>query len=321
MGSNNETWLTAFTRPTTPMIATVAVALVVGLAFFATGRRDTPVEVAQATNSATSTPPSTQPEQAAAPPVAVAEAGAEQPAAATAETTAAAEATKPAFDETQTAAIEAIVRTYLLEKNPELLIEISQELERRQMEKQGAEQRGLILSKADALYRTPTDYVFGNRDGDVSVIEFFDYNCSWCRRAVEQVQALAEGDPNVRIVMKEFPIFGEHSTFAAKAAMASMEQGKYWPFHVALMSQERVTTDNVLKIAESVGIDVERLKKEMENPKYDAAIAETQSLAETLGIQGTPAFIVDTTVNMGFVPAAGLKAMVSSVREAGCQAC
>ncbi|MEL6227584.1 MAG: DsbA family protein [Pseudomonadota bacterium] len=199
------------------------------------------------------------------------------------------------------AAIESIVRAYLLQ-NPEILVEMSEELERRRTKLEAVQHENVIIENKATLFRSDLDYVFGNPDGDVSVIEFFDYNCAWCKRALDQVQQLVDQDKKVRVVMKEMPIFGEHSTYAAKAAMASKKQGKYWEFHVALMKQQRVSKDNVLTIAADVGIDVERLKKDMQDPAYDAAIADTMRIAEALKIQGTPGFIVDTKVNVGFVP-------------------
>lgn len=231
-----------------------------------------------------------------------------------------ASATSNRFDNAQREEIEKIVRAYLI-ANPEVMVEVSRELERKQQEAQAKQHREVIVSNADKLYRSDLDYVFGNPKGDVGVVEFFDYNCGWCKRALDQVVELAEKDSNVRVVMKEMPIFGEDSTYAAKAAMASKRQGKYWDFHVALMKERRVTEGNTLTIAERVGLDVEQLKKDMEDPKIDAAIRETAQIAEALQIQGTPGFIVDTKVNVGFVPVDGLQTLVADVRKNGCETC
>ena len=121
--------------------------------------------------------------------------------------------------------------------------------------------------------------------------------------------------------MKEFPIFGEHSEFAARAALASKVQGKYWEFHVALMKESRVTKNNVMSIAQSVGLDIEALKAEMSKPKYTEAIRQTQRIATSLGIEGTPGFIIDGQINPGYLPEAQLRAMVADVRQKGCQFC
>ncbi|MEQ1613384.1 MAG: DsbA family protein, partial [Hyphomicrobiaceae bacterium] len=137
----------------------------------------------------------------------------------------------------------------------------------------------------------------------------------------DEVNKLTKADPQVRVVMKELPIFGENSTIAAKAAMASLRQGKYWDFHIALMKEKQVTKDNVFKIAEKVGINVEKLKADMADPVIEAALKENASLAQELGIEGTPGFVIDSRVNVGFVPADGIKEILSDVRKQGCQAC
>lgn len=224
------------------------------------------------------------------------------------------------FSAEQKKAIEGIVRDYLL-NNPEILLEVSKELEKRQSAMQAAEQRRFILENRKTIFSSPHDFVFGNPNGDITVVEFFDYNCPWCKRALDEVIKLTKADPNVKIIFKEFPIFGENSLFAAKAAMASIKQGKYIEFHTALMRERQVTKDNVFKIAEKVGLDVAKLKADMENPAFDAAIKTTSDVAQALGIEGTPGFIVDAKVNVGFVPMDGLVQLVGEARKAGCQVC
>ena len=225
-----------------------------------------------------------------------------------------------AFNPDQTKAIEQIVKDYLL-KNPEILIEVGKELEKRQTAMQAVEHQRVIVEKKASIFAAPTDFVMGNPKGDITVVEFFDYNCGWCKRAVDELTKLTTADPKVRVVMKEFPIFGENSAFAAKAAMASNKQGKYWDFHVALMKERQVTKDNVFKIAEKVGLDVAKLKTDMADPAYDAAIKSTSEIAQALGIEGTPGFIVDSKVNVGYLPADGLQQLVTEARKNGCQVC
>lgn len=224
------------------------------------------------------------------------------------------------FSAEQKKAIEGIVRDYLL-NNPEILLEVSRELEKRQTAMQAAEQKRFILENRKAIFSSPHDFVFGNPNGDITVVEFFDYNCPWCKRALDELIKLTKTDPNVKIILKEFPIFGENSLFTAKAAMASMKQGKYLEFHMALMKERQVTKDNVFKIAEKVGLDVAKLKADMENPDFDAALKTTSEIAQALGIEGTPGFIVDAKVNVGFVPMEGLVQLVGEARKAGCQVC
>jgi protein-disulfide isomerase len=225
-----------------------------------------------------------------------------------------------AFNPDQTKAIEKIVKEYLL-NNPEILIEVGKELEKRQSAMQAVEHKRLIVEQKAAIFAAPTDFVMGNPKGDVTVVEFFDYNCGWCKRAVDEISKLTAADPKVRVVFKEFPIFGENSAIAAKAAMASKKQGKYWDFHVALMKERQVTKDNVFKIAEKIGLDVNKLKADMADPAYDAAIKSTTEIAQGLGIEGTPGFIVDAKVNVGYLPADGLQQLIAEARKTGCQVC
>ena len=225
-----------------------------------------------------------------------------------------------AFSPAQREAIGQIVREYLL-KNPEVLVEVSAELDKRRKAEEADKQAQVLLSEKKSIFRSPHDFVLGNPDGDITVVEYFDYNCGWCKRALTEVTKLTDQDKNVRVVMKEFPIFGEHSTFAAKAALASIKQNKYWEFHTALMRAKQVTTDNTMQIAKSVGIDVAALEKEMQDPIYDRAIAENSRIAQALGMQGTPGFIVDSRVNFGYVPASGLKDMLADIRKEGCKVC
>lgn len=242
------------------------------------------------------------------------------PAVSTGSTPAASTSDAGPFSPEQKQAIERIVKDYLLQ-NPDILIEVGKELERRQATMQVAEQKRLIVENKGQIFTAPTDFVLGNPNGDITVVEFFDYNCGWCKRAVDEVSKLAAGDSNVKIVFKEFPIFGENSTVAAKAAMASLKQGKYWDFHRALMKERQVTKDNVFQIAEKVGLDVPKLRADMNNPEYDAAIKSTSEIAQALGIEGTPGFIVDAKVNVGYLPLDGLQQLIGEARKAGCQVC
>jgi protein-disulfide isomerase len=224
------------------------------------------------------------------------------------------------FTPQQKQTIEKIVRDYLIQ-NPELMMEVSKELEKRQTLLQAAEHKRIISEKKASIFAAKSDFVIGNPSADITVVEFFDYNCGWCKRAVDEVTKLVKADPNVRVVFKELPIFGENSTFAAKAAMASIHQGKYWDFHLALMKERQVTKENVLRIAENVGLNVAKLKEDMANPAYDLALKETSQIAQSLGIEGTPGFIIDAKVSVGFVPADGLQEMIAEIRRAGCQVC
>jgi protein-disulfide isomerase len=224
------------------------------------------------------------------------------------------------FSPAQRAEIEGIIKTYLTQ-NPDVLIEVTKELEKRQAAMQADEHKKVIVEKKATIFNAPTDFVYGNPKGNITVVEFFDYNCGWCKKAVDELGKLTAADPNVRVVFKELPIFGENSTAAAKAAMASVRQGKYWDFHVALMKEKQVTKENVFAIAAKVGLNVEKLKADMADPAFEAALKENNAIAQALGIEGTPGFIVDTKVNVGFIPAEGIKGLIAEVRKAGCQVC
>ncbi len=240
---------------------------------------------------------------------------------ATASVVSAATPTGPtSFTPAQRAEIEGMIKNYLL-NNPEVLVEVSKELEKRQASLQAESHRKVIVDNKTAIFQSPTDFSVGNPKGPISVVEFFDYNCGWCKKAVDEVNKLTKADPNVRVVLKELPIFGENSALAAKAAMASIKQGKYWDFHVALMREKQVTKDNLFQIAAKVGLNVDKLKTDMADPAYDAALKANMTLAQELGIEGTPGFIIDSRVNVGFVPAEGIREILADIRKTGCQAC
>lgn len=224
------------------------------------------------------------------------------------------------FSDAQRAEIESIIKTYLL-NHPEVMVEVSKELEKRQASMQAENTKKVITERKASIFQAASDFVGGNAKGEISVVEFFDYNCGWCKKAIDEVQKLTKADPNVRIVMKEFPIFGENSTLAAKAAMASIKQGKYWDYHVAMMREKQVTKDNIFKIAEKVGLNVDKLKTDMNDPAIDAALKETSGLAQELGIEGTPGFLIDSRLNVGFIPAEGIREILADVRKTGCQVC
>jgi protein-disulfide isomerase len=226
------------------------------------------------------------------------------------------------FSEAQKKEIGEIVRAYLLE-NPELLIEVSKELEKRQQQAESRKREDALKANAKAVFQSPHDYVAGNPDGDVTIVELFDYNCGWCKKGFPEVVSLIEKDKNLRVVLKEFPIFGGDSDYAAMAAIASKKQGKYWEFHSALLSHEgKVTKEIVDEIAKEKGIDVEQMKADMNTPEVAQVIADNHRLAEQLQINGTPAFIIDGNVVPGYLPADGLIAAIEDVRSSGgCKLC
>ena len=212
-------------------------------------------------------------------------------------------------EEVKRLALEAIL------ENPEIVMEAVAILQAREDEARRATATEAVVAEAEAMLANAP--VLGDPGADVALIEFFDYNCPYCRRAKPVISEVMEGDPGVRIVGREWPILGEGSVFAARAALASQEQGLYEPFHWAMMGMTgRAERDSVLRIAEEVGLDVERLLVDMEAPSIDAHIAESRRIADLLGITGTPSFVVGETLLPGLVDADTLARAVEAAREA-----
>ncbi len=226
------------------------------------------------------------------------------------------------FDDAQRKEIGEVVRQYLLD-NPELLVEVSKELEKRQQAAEEQKRAGALASNAAELFKSDDDLVAGNPKGDITMVEFFDYNCGWCKKGLPEVLSLVEADPNLRLVMKEFPIFGGDSDYAAMAALASKAQGKYWEFHVAMLGHDgKLTAAMVDDIATAQGLDLVKLKTDMKSPEIAAILARTHKLATDLAISGTPAFVIDSKLVPGYLSKDGLMAAIAEIRGAGgCKLC
>ncbi len=213
------------------------------------------------------------------------------------------------------AEVEKIVREYLL-ANPEILNEMLTELKAR--EEAGATERAkaAIASNRDALLNDGYSYVAGNPNADVTVVEFFDYRCGYCKKVRDDVVEFIASDSNVRVVFKEFPILGAASVEAARAAIASKKQGddKYWAFHNAMLGADGLDSDAIYDIAAGQGIDVARLKTDMKAAEVDDIIDRNRKLAEQIGVDGTPAFIVGDQLYPGALHANELKAVVAEHR-------
>jgi protein-disulfide isomerase len=210
---------------------------------------------------------------------------------------------------------EQRVREYLL-KNPEVIMEALQILRERELAAEAENITRTIAERSDEILNDPAAPVGGNPTGDVSLVEFFDYNCSYCRRVAPTVVELEEGDPGLRLVYKEFPILGPGSQFAARAALASRRQGKYIPFHNALMqATEQVSEETVMKVARSVGLDPEQLTADMQDPAIQEVIARNLRLADALGITGTPSFIIGQEVVPGAVDLGTLQRLIAHARR------
>jgi len=210
--------------------------------------------------------------------------------------------------------VRELVRETIL-ANPEILLEAIAVLENRAAEAEQLSRADIIDQQRLTLERDPNAPVVANPDGDVTLVEFFDYNCPYCRRVMPTVGALTEADTGIRLVYREWPILGEGSIFAARAALAARAQGLYEEFHIAMMSMTgRAEEGSVLRIAREVGLDVDQLLIDMEAPEVDEHIETSMRLADMLGITGTPTFIVGTNLIPGAVDQATLQALVDEAR-------
>lgn len=205
------------------------------------------------------------------------------------------------------AAIERYIRAH-----PEVIEQSLQAMEAKREAEQKERQRVALKTKQDELLNDPMSPVSGNPKGEITVVEFYDYRCGFCKRAAPAVTELQKVDSRVRVVYKDFPILGEPSELAAKAALASQTQGKHQAFHEALLaSHVDMTKEAILKIATKVGLDAKRLETDMANPKWQAVIAKNRALARELGISGTPGFIVGNELVPGALDLNGLKSLIA----------
>ncbi|HXV23007.1 MAG TPA: DsbA family protein [Alphaproteobacteria bacterium] len=214
-------------------------------------------------------------------------------------------------------AFEQRVRNYLLE-HPEVLVEALQRYQQQQQIDAAGQDRAAIAAHRDALLSDEAAPVGGNPEGDVTLVEFFDYNCPYCRRVAPAVLEAEQKDPQLRVVYKEFPILGPNSDYAARAALAAHRQSqeKYIELHKALMASSGVVDEaRVLETARSVGLDLGRLKADMEDPVIAEAIAGNLALAEALRITGTPGFVIGDIVFRGATDTASILGLIKRARS------
>ena len=221
--------------------------------------------------------------------------------------------------ETQRGEIEQIVRDYLL-KNPEVLLEVMEELERRQKAAAQHDSRQRIQQYQAALFRAPHDFV-ANPDGAVPVVEFFDYQCGFCKRVFPSMLRLQAEGKNARVIFKELPILGEMSVYATRAAYAARKQGRYMEMHNALMGvQGRLDQATVHRLAGDLGLDVDRLRQDMRDPEIQKAIDANLELARALGIRGTPTIVIGDTLVPGAIEYDAMAQLISEA-ESSCMVC
>ena len=213
------------------------------------------------------------------------------------------------------AALGKSIREYLI-ANPEVLVEAMQELERKQDSQRDSVAQKAIQENQSQLLRDPDSPIGGNPDGDVTIVEFNDYQCPYCKRAHTAVKSVVAADGKVKVVYKDLPILGEPSRIAALAALAARAQGKHLAFHNALMEYGgKIDRDKIMEIAGSVGLDLAQLQKAMDDPKMKEIIERNMALASALGVRGTPAFVVGNQFVPGAVDADALKQLIADARK------
>ncbi len=222
------------------------------------------------------------------------------------------------FSSDQRKELEGIIRNYLI-ANPEVITDAISELQRRRDAAAQLAQSKAIADSADLIFNSKHEVVLGNPDGKVTLVEFFDYNCTYCRRAEADMKKLVETDPNLRLVLKQFPVLGPGSVEAAKVAVAlhMTAPEKYGDFHDAMLSEPGQTNgDKALAVAASLGIDVEALKAKIDSDEVKQTINESYDLAGKLNLTGTPSYVTHKEVIVGAVGYDTLKAKVDALASA-----
>jgi protein-disulfide isomerase len=213
---------------------------------------------------------------------------------------------------------EADVKKLVLEtilENPEIVMQAIDILRAKEdQDKEGAQEQA-YLDNEELLKNDPNAPVLGNPDGDVTIVEFFDYNCGYCKRAMVAMQAVLKTDKNLRVVYREFPILSEGSIFAARAALASRAQGRYEEFHWALMSAQTADETSVMKIAEQIGLDVAKLRVDMDAPEVAEHIQTSRDLANAMQFTGTPSFIIGDEIVGGYIPQDVMEEVIADARK------
>ncbi|MFA5956459.1 DsbA family protein [Hyphomicrobium sp.] len=228
-----------------------------------------------------------------------------------------------AFTDEQKKALGDIIKDYLI-KNPEIMFEVQNALDEKSQKEQDTKLKAFMASNAKTIYRSADAAVAGDPQGDVTVVEFFDYNCGYCKRGLPEVQKLINDDKKVRFVFKELPILAKGSEEAARVALAAKRQGKYWEFHQAMLgSKGQANEASALKVAESLGLDMDKIKTDMAGDSVKTELQNDLALAKQLGVNGTPHFLVGDKA----IPGAPddlhdqLEALVTGYRKTGCSMC
>ena len=212
------------------------------------------------------------------------------------------------------AQIEMVIRDYLM-KNPVVIRDAIVQLQRQDAVAARERSKVALKSLKAELMDTPTSPTVGNPKGDVTIVEFFDFQCGYCKRVSPIVGELLRSDPGVRVVFKQLPVLGPLSVFAAKLALAAANQGKYGAFHEALLGTDSFDEAKLFLIAEGVGLDVARLRKDMASVAVSDEIEVNSKVGAALGITGTPAFVVGNTLVPGAIDLNAMRQLVADARQ------
>src|SRR6201992_4024389 len=208
-------------------------------------------------------------------------------------------ASAQSFSDAQRGEIEKIIKDYLL-AHPEVLEEVSGELDKRKQLAEAEKARTEIKNHSEALFNSPRQVTIGNPKGDVTLVEFFDYNCGYCKRALSDLTTIMKDDPKLRVVLKEFPVLGPGSVEAARVAVAVRMQDagkKYFDFHLRLLGgRGQADKARALAAAKEAGFDMARLEKDMASDEVRASIDENMKVAEALSLNGTPSYVIGNEV-------------------------
>jgi protein-disulfide isomerase len=218
------------------------------------------------------------------------------------------------FSPAQRREIEAIIKDYLT-KNPEVMVDVLQAAKDKMESQSRDKAAAALVSRKREIYDDPDTPIAGNPRGDVSLVEFFDYRCPYCKQVEPALEALLHEDRQLRFVYKEFPVLGLDSVTAARAALAARKQGKYDAMHRALMTMKgQISEVAVYQAAGTAGIDVERLKHDMATPEIDRILKANSNLADALDIRGTPGFVIGNEIIPGAVSLETLKDLIDKTR-------
>jgi protein-disulfide isomerase len=221
------------------------------------------------------------------------------------------------FSDSEKAAIEDIIRDYLTTKHPEVLMEAMKELQRRDQASAETKSKEAVTNYKDKIFNDADTPVGGNPKGDVVMVEFFDFQCGYCKMSEESIRKILKDDKGVKFLYKDFPILGPMSVTAAKAAFAAAKQGKYVKFHDALIDKkDHLSEDMIYQTAKDSGLDVEKLKKDMADDGIAKLIDANLKLGNDIGVRGTPMFIIGNQIYPGALQYDQMKKAVDDARAA-----